>query len=212
MKKPEAVVFDVDDTCLDFCRGFRDHANAFYGWELVGLPDKHSMEGWIPVEPEEKDEVMVRFNLTWEFGCLKPLPWAVHYLKHFCVYNELRKEKIKIILLSKCGSDDVTQALRRANLALVFGIKFDDIIMINYDESKKVVLRRLQSDLDIRLHVDDFVQNCRESIELGIPSVVMRHSTNVNVTPRYDLPVVDNWHELYDHFLMPLLCAREDHG
>lgn len=208
MKKIEAVVFDIDDTMLDFSRGFRDYANHYHGLNLKGMPDKHSLASWFTDAPALRDVLLRRFNVTWQFGCLKALPGAVKYLQRFSRANKTLENPIKLILLSKCGSISATQALRKANLTNVFGMMFDDIIMIDHEMSKKHILQALQGTHEILLCVDDYVQNCREMVELGIPTVVMAHSTNANVHPRYDIPVAQDWQDLHMRGLRPLIEGR----
>lgn len=208
--KIPAFVFDVDDTLLDFTGGFRDYVNEYYDYGLEGLPEKYSFEGWLPCSMAFKRRIMDKFNKSWQFGCLQPLTGAVHHIDLIINLNRQLKQPLQVILLTKCGRDPATIALRKANLTHVFGKIFDDIIVINYEESKKHSLKKLQRTHEILLCVDDYVQNCRDMESLDIPVVVMRNSTNVNVTPRYmGLRVAEDWDQLYEVYIYPLLAGRQ---
>lgn len=205
MNRLKAIVLDVDDTLLDFTGGFRDYANEYYGFGMEGMPIKYSFEGWLPCDMGLKRQIMARFNTSWQFGCLEPLPGAWEALIALRFLNTTLEEPLKLILVSKCGRDSATKALRKANLTHVFGRMFDDIILIDYEESKSHILTKLKRNYNIVLSVDDYVLNCVDMVKLDIPTVVMRHSTNINITSRYPtIPVVKNWNHLFNQYIRAL--------
>ena len=192
------IVFDVDDTLLQYTAGLRDFTNQYYGYNVQGLPEHYSLENWIPGTEYERRSIMQNFNTSWQFGCLEALRGAVDVVNTIKEYNKTSNDPIEMVILTKSGRDIVSQALRKANLTHVFGMSFSEIIIINGDESKKYYIKKLKKYRNLILSVDDFVQNALDMESVGVPSVVMRSSTNIDVTERYNIDVCENWYDIYE--------------
>lgn len=206
IQKSKTFVFDVDDTMLCYVGGLRDYTNRYYGFSIEGEPEHYSLDGWIPGNEILRRKILEQFNISWEFGCLAHLPGAVSGIEKIVEYNKTAKSPIGIIALTKCGRDPITVALRKANLMHVFGPVFDDIIIIDGDESKKHYIRDIKRYRDIVLSVDDYVANVIDMDHCNVPTVIFRSSSNIDVALRHPhLPVAEDWDDLYINHIKPLL-------
>jgi FMN phosphatase YigB (HAD superfamily) len=207
VRNPRTIIFDVDDVLLDFISGFRDYVNNNYGYNIVGEPDKYSMDGWLPYAKDNKDRLITNFNKSWEFGCLSPLQDAQFVVKHFCLQNRKLPNPYRLVALTKCGSGETTTALRKANLHNVFGSVFDDVFTLEYTDSKADFVKDFKRSNDVCLTIDDDIKNCADMAFLGIFTVILNSSTNNGVNVHNTLPRAGNWLDLNHKHLLPLLMA-----
>lgn len=205
-QKIPTIVFDADDTLLRYQEGFREYVNQYYGYEVTGLPSNYSLRDWIPAPEYMRKQMLERFNQSWQFGCLKPAPGAVDAIRKLMEYNQDAETPIELIVLSKCGNNNVTTPLRKANLTHVFGIVFNEVIIINGDESKKHYLKKLKRHRDILLSVDDFVGNILDMENINVPSVLIDQPHNRDVSIEHPhLKVSKNWDDIYGDYIKPLM-------
>ena len=203
-KKIKTFVFDVDDTLLQYTSGLRDYVNQYYGLDVQGLPEHYSLRDWIPREDFERKDMLKRFNKAWQFGCLPPLSGAVETINKILELNKNSQEPIELVALTKCGKDPITVALRKANLTHVFGVVFNEVIIIDGQESKKHYLKKLMRHREILLSVDDFVGNIVDMVDLGVPSVIISQPHNKDVAALYaDIPREDTWEDIFKRYILP---------
>lgn len=163
-KKPEAFIFDADDTIFDFAGSIREHARNEYNLDVVGKPDKWKIWPWLGIEESESANFIEDFSVSWRFGCMEPQPGAARVLQ------SLHSQGIKLIILTACGTDKTTVELRKANLYNCFGNIFEEILFVDRNDTKFNVLKKLKKKYDILGFADDKFANIEDSLELKIPS------------------------------------------
>ena len=206
MIKPRAIVFDADDTILQYCDGLREYINQYYDYGLVGLPTNYDLTGWLPATEVSKNRILERFNSSWQFGILKPLEGAKEVLEALVKYNSTSNDPIDLVVLTKCGKDPITTALRKANLTNAFGIVFHEVIIIDGHEDKKFYLSKLQKRYNLILSVDDYIGNVKGMMKLSIPVVLMERPHNIELLKKQNnIPSRNSWTEIFKDFIKPHL-------
>ena len=187
-RKPMAIALDADDTLVDWIGGFCNYHNKLYGTTVDGhKAPGYDLSAWLGINREVMQDRMNDFNHSWEFGCLEPMRYAVDVIHYLQDYNETAndEDRIHIIVLSKCGSDDVVRNLRLANLEGVFGANcFDEVTLIDPHMSKQPYLQAIQDEYNLLIFVDDYVGNCNEADAIGVKSVVIQRSHNKHLKER----------------------------
>lgn len=159
--RKEAIVMDVDQVLLDYYARLREYVNKKYGRQIVGLPEDWDMTPWLQCKDKsEMLDIMMEFSQSFEFGTLDAFPGAD------VVLHELLREGYALVCLTACGSHEVTQALRKANLFHRFGDIFDEIHFVGLTEGKSEKMALIEDKYDVIAFVDDKPANI-EDVFLG---------------------------------------------
>lgn len=194
--KDRCIVFDCDEVLLNHIGSLGEYAKLQYDINpTTPYPLAYDLSEWFGVSREKVQEIITEFNQrSYMFGLLKPVETNTVSIMH-----ELRDRfyKEKFIVLTKCGKKGYSEVLRNTNLMHVFGETcFDEIIIVEMNESKHEALVELKERYDVKLMIDDYINNIETSMELGIPSVMMRASHNHMYKNGYGYDYVNNWDEL----------------
>lgn len=172
MIKERAIIVDCDDTLVDYLKGFREFYNKNYEGNLDGYPSYYDCSDWIKKDGAELFKIFKEFNESSdEFSKLEPID-------NVDALREIYKCGIKIIVLTKCGTDKFTVDARRVNLLMAYGDIFEDIIHLDYTVSKKETLVALQEKYDILFFIDDSYQNALDGLSVGVKTLVFERTHN----------------------------------
>lgn len=167
----KAIIMDVDQVLLDYSGRLREYVNSQYGKSIRGLPDKWDLTGWLELSSQaEANQIMDDFSRSFEFGTLDAFPGADVVLHQFL------REGYALICLTACGTEDITVALRRANLFHRFGDIFEEVNFVDRTDSKREVLSRICSEYDVKAFFDDKPENIMDAIGLDINHLVLMKS------------------------------------
>lgn len=154
--RKEAIVMDVDQVLLDYYSRLREYVNKKYGKQIIGLPAEWHMSSWLEIEDEDVLPLIEEFSRTFEFGTLDAFPGAD------VVLHELLREGYSLVGLTACGSHEVTQALRKANLFHRFGDIFEEIHFVELTEGKSEKMKLIEDKYDVIAFVDDKPANIED--------------------------------------------------
>ncbi|NES47795.1 hypothetical protein G3565_04345 [Escherichia coli] len=194
--KPRCIVFDCDEVLLDHMGMLSEFVKQTYNiTPSTPYPLEYDLSDWLGVPQPEVKKILEQFNQqSYLFGLLKPVePNTVD------IVQELRDRfhKEKFVVLTKCGKKGYGEVLRNVNLMREFGENcFDEIIIIEMNESKKEALEDLQTQYDVKLMIDDYINNIETAMGLGIPSVMMGCSHNTMYKNHSGFEYIENWTEL----------------
>lgn len=195
--KENLVILDCDDVLLNYIDGFGKFVKEHYGIEPVGKPTEYDLAGWINAEPVQIREMMKHFNeRSYQFGLLEAIDeYAVERVNALI---QKYKNKVKFMIVTKCGSAGHGEVLRKVNVINVFGDVFDDIIILEHFESKKGTFNKLKRTYNIITVVDDYIGNIDVANEIGISTLVMKRDHNCRFIEKNKYDFVDNWDEAYN--------------
>jgi hypothetical protein len=108
-------------------------------------------------------------------------------------------ENVAFIVVTKSGTFGHGEVLRKVNLINVFGDIFDDIIILENYQSKRSTYAKLKEQYDIVTVVDDHLANIDVAQTLGLDTVVLECSHNIESIddPRYQF--VQDWNQMYHY-------------
>lgn len=194
LTRKEAIVMDVDQVLLDHLSRFREFVNKKYNLGVEGLPLMWNATEWLNVtSTQDMIDLFTEFSQSYEFGTLDSFPGAD------VVLHELLREGYSLICVTACGSDPITEALRRANLFHRFGDIFTEIHFTELTGSKSEALKGVQDRYDIIAFVDDKPENIHDAIcEVGIENCVLMkapHNRDYRVDPPYPIALAYSWYD-----------------
>lgn len=192
MQKPKLVIFDCDEILLDHLRALGEFVEKKYNITPTSkYPTEYGLVKWLGCSQEEVQEILRVFNEeSYEFGLLKALdPYAPGLIKAI----PYGIPGIKMAVLTKSGTKGHGEVLRRVNIENVYPGQFDEVHIIEMNESKSKVLSELQQRYDVVCLVDDYIQNIEDAIELGIPGIMLSRPHNQEYKDRTDFMYVESW-------------------
>lgn len=196
-QKRKAIIFDVDDVLLDYTLGIREFVRKRTGRDIVGRNTKYDLREWLQVQSNKEMYAIINdFNFhSIEFGELPPVDnFTVHAVRR------LRQEftDCAFIIVTKSGNKGWGTAARTLNIRNCFGTDvFDDIIIIEPNESKRQTYINIAMEYDVRMVIDDHIQNINEALKLGLPCITFgrTHNESYHDNPKYEF--VHNWIDMY---------------
>lgn len=130
------ILSDVDEVLLRWHPAFKAFCKSHHNIDYPENDDRRIDEvlGWD-----------LAFRLIDEFNN-DPKHFAnLHaYSDALMVLPKLHKEGFKIVAITACGVDDHTYAMRKTNLNAVFGNIFEEILTVNYMDSKSAHLNKYE--------------------------------------------------------------------
>lgn len=199
-QKQKAIIFDCDDILLDHVGGFAKFARKHYNIKAEGLPVQYNLQEWLGCDEADVMKMLKHFNeQAYEFGLLEPVDAST--VDSMKVLRKLFPE-IKFIIVTKSGTMGHSTVLRHVNLANVFGDDmFDEVIILEYFNSKRATYNRLNNKYNIITVLDDHLANIDQAIEIGLDSVVLEcsHNRAQKFNPKYNF--VSDWDEMFYYLL-----------
>ena len=161
------VILDVDDTVLQWYRGFLNSPVNHKFLANANLPYcGKSRRVW--------DDAINDFNSSPQFGELESVDGAKEFVHRIlsCGYQ--------IVFLSACGTSDTIYDRRVENLCNVLDLTENDFALktLPVHASKVDAVKRFTTDrhYDVALFVDDMKHHCDEIKKLGVRSVLFMGS------------------------------------
>lgn len=195
--KKKCAVWDCDEVLLDHIGGLYWFVKDHYDIHPTSqYPVSYDLRAWLGgITSVEVQEIIKHFNQnSYEFGLLEPLEHNTVQ-----IMQELRDKfpDVHFAVLTKSGTRGHGEVLRKVNLMNAFGSLFDDIIIVEMQESKKAALQKLQNQYDVKFLVDDYIKNIETAMDLDIPAVMMRSSHNLDYKNNHEgFKYCNNWADL----------------
>lgn len=186
MTKQRAIILDCDEVLLNWPLGFVDFYNKQNATEFVLKPYHDSIENLFGLAHEDIDPFMYQYNVSAEFfdmPVMKGAPLLIDKIKWHNKENP--DDQVRVIILTKCGTDIRTRLMREAQLKDKFGLDFVfDLICLDIFESKKSALNTINSLYNVLVFVDDYVGNCEKGMELGIKTYAVQTYHNAHLVEK----------------------------
>ena len=179
------ILLDVDDVLLDWFSGFNRYVTHL-GYKANG-DTSYDLSKRYGTTKKEMERIIKRYNKSWEFGTLDPLPHSQESLK------KLKKKNYTFVAITSCSTDPATIALRKSNLYWVFGDVFEAVHCINLGESKETHL----ADYKPSWWIEDKAENAESGLKYGHRPILMSQPSNKNYNNK-EIPKFDSWREIYE--------------
>lgn len=109
--------------------------------------------------------------------------------------NKLHKEHgYEFHCISSMGNDEESITRRTKNLNDLFGTAFASVTCLSMGSEKITALSKYKDSG--YYWVEDHIKNADDGHNLGLRSLLMRHSYNEHHNASY--PIVNNWREIYE--------------
>ncbi len=195
--KQKAVLIDCDEILLNHLGGFKSYVEKYHNIKTQGIPVQYNLQEWLQCSRERVMELLEEFNFrSYEFGLLEPMDRYVVDRMH---YLRAMHPDVAFIIVTKSGTFGHAEVLRKVNLHNVFGDIFDDIIILEQNQSKKSTYMKLAVEYDIVTVIDDYLGNIDHVIELGLDNVVLECPHNVEAKGTGSYNFMKNWCEIAEH-------------
>lgn len=187
------ILTDVDDVLLSWVEGFKFFASHKLGRKITGLPDQWDVSKWLGLtDAKESGELIHEFNTTaWEFGCLPETANSRDNLR------TLKRLGANFIAITCCSTNEVTVALRNANLYHMFGPIFERVHCLPLGSSKLEVLKQYQNE-NVIAWVEDKYESAADGKSCGYETFMIRCSHNRKHEAEFtnDVNWVDSWDQI----------------
>lgn len=195
--KQKAVILDCDEILLSHLGGFKKYVEKYYDIKTVGEPQQYNLQDWLGCDGEQVMNLLKNFNFySYEFGLLEPMDrYVVDKMKFIRVQNP----DVALIVVTKSGTFGHGEVLRKVNLLNVFGDIFDDIIILENEQTKRGTYNKLKKQYDIITVVDDHLANIDVAKELDLDTVVLECSHNISAKNTGNYKFVSNWYEMEEY-------------
>jgi FMN phosphatase YigB (HAD superfamily) len=158
--------------------------------------DVYEIEDLYGISKQQADFMVDMFNESIHLGHLPPLKDAIKYIR------KLHEEHGYVFhCITACGTHHRVHDLRLKNLNDLFGSNvIKRLVCTESSRAKRPILEEYK---DSRLYwVEDKVSNAIMGHELGLRSILINHSYNLNyIEHPFDEPQylrVNNWKQIYD--------------
>lgn len=191
------LILDCDGVLLNYADGFAKYFCQKHGREIPkGDPDSFDMSNWIGRPAQEILSEIAHFNSgrVMGFGRLEPMPGAVEAVA------ELHRHGWDMRIATSMSDAGEAEALRHANLNIVFGPVFSEMVCLPLGACKKNALARLAPGI----FIDDLAVNVRAGIEAGHHGLLMSLAHNRDET---GIDRIKGWPEILEFCL-----RRQDRG
>lgn len=190
MQKQKAIVVDCDEVLLDHLGGLREYVKTKHGIiTTTDYPVEYGLEKWLNMNQEEVMAILKEFNeQSAEFGMLEKIPSADLVTALRFTYQDAH-----MVVLTKSGTGGHGEVLRRCNIHHCFPNVFDEVIIVEMNESKHDALVELQKKYDVRCLVDDYIINIDTAIELGIHGIMLSRPHNQEYKDSTDFHFTGTW-------------------
>lgn len=188
--REKVILVDCDGVLLDWEYAF-DNWMAKHNYELVDSAEYNIMLRY-NLTKLEKHRLVRMFNESATIRKLPPLRDAIKYVK------KLHEEHGYIFhAISSLSTDDYAQHLRTKNLIELFGkTAFEKYVYLDTGADKDQALEVYRGTGCY--WVEDKPQNADVGDELGLESLLVRHSHNDSIVVNEGVRRVQNWKEIYE--------------
>jgi FMN phosphatase YigB (HAD superfamily) len=149
------ILTDADEVILKWFPAFKSFIKSYHNIDY-------------PINDDRRlDEVLgydLAFKLIDEFNNTPKHFANLHAYEDALIYlPKLYNEGWKIVVITACGTDNKTYIMRKTNLEAVFGNIFEDILTVNYLDSKLIHLNKYMSTW----WIDDSFKHIEAGLEAG---------------------------------------------
>jgi hypothetical protein len=188
-KRNMLILTDCDGVLLDWEVSF-DIWMASEGYQ-VHVQGGYDMAEKYGISKPESKKLVREFNESEAMGNLPPLRDAVEYVKR--IYLE---KGCRFRVITSLSLDPVAGALRRRNLAALFGSAIESVICLDTGADKE---KALEPYLDSgMMWIEDKVENAELGAKMGLHAILMKHSYNQHYDGKEPLTLVKSWKEIYE--------------
>jgi len=145
------ILTDIDEVLLKWLPTFKNFIKSHYN---IDYPEDNHVGD---VLGEDGFKYVHEFNHT-----SKHFANLHAYSDALSILPKLHNEGWKIVGVTACGTEDDVIAMRKTNLYAVFGHIFDDILTVNYTDSKLIHLNRY----DTTWYIDDAWKHVFEAADI----------------------------------------------
>jgi len=189
------ILVDVDGVLLDWKNGFlqfmaiegivEKDTTKYNVWEWMETLDKKPID-------EEKGRFMIEyFNRSAWMCFLDPFRDSVQVVK------DLKQKGYEFKAITSMHKDKPAQALRKMNIADVFGEgTISDITFLPTGADKREALAKYEGSG--AWWVEDKVENAKVGKDLGLKPIIIEHDYNKNDYV-HDIPTAKFWSTVYKH-------------
>ena len=190
MMNEKVILTDADGVLFDWGYAFDSWMHR-HGYRIEGEPDNYKIGIRYGMQAKEAKRLIRMFNESATIRKLPPHKDAIKYVKklhenHGYVFHVITSQT----------DDQYAQHLRIKNLRELFGdTVFEKYIILDCGADKDAALMQYK-DTGC-WWIEDKPENAIVGYELGLESILMAHSHNVDFDYR-GIPRVTNWREVYD--------------
>jgi len=183
------ILTDCDGVLLDWEVVFdKWMASEGYKIKVAGGYDMAERYG---ITKAMSKQLVREFNESEYMGNLPPLRDAVAYVKRIH-----REKGYSFRVITSLSLDPVAGALRRKNLAALFGDAIESVVCLDTGADKE---KALEPYLDSgMIWIEDKVENAELGAEMGLHAILMKHSHNQDYDGAQPLTLVESWKEIYE--------------
>jgi hypothetical protein len=187
--RDKVILVDCDGVLFDWAYSFRQWMNR-HGYVEV-CTDTYSIENRYEIERTEAKKLVRMFNESAWIRKLPPYLDAIKYVK------KLHEDHGYIFhAITSLSNDDYSQHLRTKNLIEMFGpTVFERYTYLDTGADKDEALAKYAGTGCI--WVEDKPENADVGLSVGLDSLLMHHSFNVDYTG--GARRVRNWKEIYEY-------------
>jgi FMN phosphatase YigB (HAD superfamily) len=189
--KEKVILVDCDGVLLDWGYSFNRWMDR-HGYEEI-CTDTYSIDVRYGIEKSEGKKLVRMFNESASIRKLPPYLDAIKYVK------KLHQDHGYIFhAITSLSNDDYAQHLRTKNLIELFGpTVFERYIYLDTGADKDEALLKYKDTGCI--FVEDKPENADVGFEMGLDSILMRHSHNIGY--KGGALRVNNWKEIYKYIV-----------
>lgn len=190
----KTIIFDCDDICLHFPKGFSGFLKKYYGITTNGeFPCNWDMVKWTGLP--NNDEVikrLIEFSTSKYFGELEPVDGAIEGIK------ALKSAGYDPVIVTACVNHELTMQRRIENVERVFGK--NTFSKIDFTPMGKSKLEHL-SQYESTIFVEDNYKNALTGLEAGHEVLIRKvpHNLPYRAEAHPDLIWFDDFSEVVDH-------------
>jgi len=189
--KEKVILVDCDGVLLDWGYSFNRWMDR-HGYEEV-CTDTYSIDVRYGIEKSEGKKLVRMFNESASIRKLPPYLDAIKYVK------KLHQDHGYIFhAITSLSNDDYAQHLRTKNLIELFGpTVFERYVYLDTGADKDEALLKYKDTGCI--WVEDKPENADVGFEMGLDSILMCHSHNLDY--KGEALRVNNWKEIYKYIV-----------
>jgi hypothetical protein len=198
------ILTDCDDVLLNWSLGFKNFCEIEKGVKFSSAePDEWNLTSWVGVPDHTVGEWIHQFNSeSWEFGALPAF--------HDALVNipKLTARDYRFICITSCSDNSSVVKLRRANLFMMFGDIFDEVICLPLGISKGTVLSKYSPTF----WIEDNFTNGIVGLEHGHKTIMMRRNHNRRFEKNSDPRIIwcSSWGEIADCIINEQQLANQE--
>jgi FMN phosphatase YigB (HAD superfamily) len=163
------VLLDCDGVLLDWESGLEHHMRTHHAHVWTGYKNDHAYDlaRRYNMDAPQADHIIKDFHTHAAYAHLQPLPGATTAIKHLHKFCDLA-------VITASGTHELTQRMRRDNLAHMFGDVFEHVHCTDTFDEKRSYLAQYPSGY----WVEDHAHNALMGVELGHDAYLIHAAYN----------------------------------